>query len=58
MAGLPAVAGATNASGVVSLRLTAPAHGRYVLIWFTSLPPDTSGSFEASVYEVRLEGQS
>ncbi|MGO9050506.1 MAG: helix-turn-helix domain-containing protein [Streptosporangiaceae bacterium] len=58
MAGLPAVAGATNASGVVSLRLTAPAHGRYVLIWFTGLPPDTSGSFEASVYEVRLEGQS
>ncbi len=57
MAALAPVAGATNAGGVVNLRLAAPAHGRYVLIWFTSLPPDASGTYQASVYDIRLEGQ-
>jgi hypothetical protein len=27
-----------------------------VLIWFTSLPPDQSGTFQVSVYSLRLEG--
>jgi hypothetical protein len=58
LADTPAVANATNAAGAVSLRLTAPAHGRYVLIWFTSLPPDPAGTFQASVYDLRLEGQA
>src|SRR5215472_5603997 len=35
LASLPPVARAANASGVVQLRLRQPAHGRYVLIWFT-----------------------
>jgi hypothetical protein len=42
---------------VVYLRLTKPAHGRYVLIWFTSLPPDPAGSFQVSVYDLQLEGR-
>ena len=54
---LPSVAHASDAGGQVSLHLTRPAHGRYVLIWFTQLPPDTSGTFRASVYNVSLEGQ-
>jgi hypothetical protein len=54
---LPPVARAVNAGGVVRLRLTAPAHGRYVLIWFTNLPPDPAGTFQASVYNLRLEGR-
>ena len=53
---LPAVARATDAGGRVHLRLIKPAHGRYVLIWFTKLPPDTSGTFQVSVYKVRLDG--
>jgi hypothetical protein len=57
LAALPPVASAANAGGVVRLRLTPPAHGRYVLIWFTSLPPDPAGTFQASVYDLRLEGQ-
>jgi len=56
MADLPPVAHAANAGGVVRLRLAAPAHGRYVLIWFTSLPADQSGTFQVSVYSLRLEG--
>ena len=53
---LHSVAHAAGAGGQVTLQLTSPARGRYVLIWFTQLPPDTSGTFQASVYNVSLEG--
>jgi len=56
-AGLPVVARASGAGGVVRLRLTTPAHGRYVLLWFTRLPTDRAGTFQASVYNVSLRGQ-
>jgi hypothetical protein len=58
LAGLPPVAQAVNTAGVVNLPLTTPAHGRYVLIWFTSLPRDPAGTFQASVYDIHLEGQA
>jgi cytoskeletal protein RodZ len=58
LARLPLVAGAGNAGGVVHLRLTTPAHGRYVLLWFTSLPTDPAGTFQVSVYGIRLEGRA
>jgi hypothetical protein len=57
LADLPPVAQAADAGGVVRLRLRTPAHGRYVLIWFTRLPPDPAGTFQASVYDLRLEGR-
>jgi transcriptional regulator with XRE-family HTH domain len=44
-------------AGVARVRLASPAHGRYVLIWFTSLPVDPSGSYQASVYDLRLQGR-
>ena len=47
---------ATDVGGRVDLRLARPARGRYVLIWFTVLPPDSSGTFQASVFNVRLRG--
>ena len=55
---LHSVAYASDAGGQVSLHLTNPARGRYVLIWFTQLPPadGSSGTFQASVYNVSLEG--
>ncbi len=56
LADLRPATSATSAGGRVSLRLTRPADGRYVLIWFTKLPPDSSGTFQASVYDVRLSG--
>jgi hypothetical protein len=40
------VASAASAGGRVRLRLATPAHGRYVLIWFTRLPPDPAGTFQ------------
>lgn len=51
------VARASGASGATSLRPATPARGRYVIIWFTRLPPDASGTFQASVRGVRLEGR-
>jgi transcriptional regulator with XRE-family HTH domain len=56
MAGLPPVARASGAGGTVRLHPASPAHGRYVLIWFTRLPTDSSGTFQASVYHISLQG--
>lgn len=58
LASLRPVARAANADGVVHLRLTRPAHGRYVLLWFTSLPPDPAGTFLETVYGLRLKGRT
>jgi hypothetical protein len=44
-------------AGVARLRIASPARGRYVLIWFTSLPVDPSGSYRASVYDLQLQGR-
>ena len=55
---LPPTARVSGTGGVVRLRLTSPAHGRYVLVWFTRLPPDRAGTFQAGVYNVSLEGHS
>jgi O-antigen/teichoic acid export membrane protein len=57
LAKLRPVARATGAGGNVNLRLATPAHARYLLIWFTKLPPDSSGTFQANVYNVRVEGR-
>ena len=58
LADLPPAAHVANAGGVVRLRLPTPAHGRYVLIWFTSPPPGPVGTFQASVYDLQLEGRA
>ena len=57
LADLQTVARATNAGGVVQLRPARSVRGRYLLIWFTSLPPDSAGTFQVSVYSIRLEGR-
>jgi hypothetical protein len=51
------VARAAGTGGQVDLKLTRPArNSRYVLIWFTKLPPDAAGTFQATVYNVSVEG--
>jgi cytoskeletal protein RodZ len=57
LSALRPVAHAAAASGVMHLRLASPAHGRYLLIWFTQLPDD-GGTFRASVHDVRLTVQA
>jgi hypothetical protein len=58
LARLRPVARATGAGGVVQLRLTRPARGRYVPIWFTRLPPGPAGTFQAKVYSLQLQGRT
>jgi hypothetical protein len=52
---LRTVAFAANASGVVRLHPSAPVTARYVLIWFSKLPPDAIGTFQAKVYNIKLQ---
>jgi len=49
-------ASASDAGGTLQLTMARPAQVRYLLIWFTLLPPDSSGTFQANIYNVRLEG--
>jgi hypothetical protein len=52
---LPRVATAANAGGTVQLRPAAPVQVRYVLIWFTKLPPDNAGHYQAAVYRTTAD---
>jgi len=54
---LPVVASASNAGTVLSLPLKAPVRARYVLLWFTKLPPDGAGTYQAFVHGVTVRGQ-
>jgi Helix-turn-helix domain len=55
--GLPVVARSAGPGGVIKLPLASPAHGRYVLVWFTKLPPDPAGTFQVRVFNVVVRGQ-
>src|SRR5260221_2329889 len=55
LARLRTVAHSTSASHEVLMHLT-PTRGRYVLVWFTRLPPDQAGTFQASVYDIKVLG--
>ncbi len=57
LAALRQVATSSGAAGLVHLSLSAPAHARYLLIWFTKLPPDPSGTYQVSVYKIRVQGR-
>jgi cytoskeletal protein RodZ len=57
LAGLAPVASSSGAGGTVRLRFSTPAHARYLLIWFTKLPPDASGTYQASVYQITVHGR-
>ena len=54
---LPQVASAAPAGGTVQFRPGAPVHVRYLLIWFTKLPPGNAGHYQASVYRITVQGQ-
>lgn len=45
----------TGASGDTAITLDEPAEGRYILVWFTELPPDGS-RYRAMVHNVELRG--
>lgn len=57
-AALHTAAQAANAHGVVRLSLRVPTRSRYVLVWFTRLPPDPSGTFQARVYDAKVQARA
>ena len=58
LADLPVVAQAQNPGRTLTMSVSSPVTARYLLVWFTSLPPDNSGTYQAYVYNVRLSGTS
>jgi transcriptional regulator with XRE-family HTH domain len=50
------VATADNTGGTLRLTLRHPASARYLLIWFTQLPPNGDGQYQESVYHVLVNG--
>jgi len=47
----------TATRDTLTLPLTAPARARYVLVWFTRLPPDGAGTYQVTVHHVTVQGQ-
>jgi transcriptional regulator with XRE-family HTH domain len=56
LADLQVVAQAHLPGGPVTVPIGSPVTGRYLLIWFTRLPPDNSGTYQASISSVTLSG--
>ena len=52
--GLHVVASATDAGGSVPLTLASHPHDRYLLIWFTRLPPNSAGTYQAFISDVMV----
>ena len=55
---MPVLAGATDAGGTVRLPLASHPQVRYLLIWFTLLPPDSTGTYQAYISSVTVSGSS
>jgi hypothetical protein len=56
LADLQVVARAFLPGGAVTVPIGSPVKARYLLIWFTRLPLDTSGTYQASISSVTLSG--
>jgi cytoskeletal protein RodZ len=56
LSGLRAAASAADAAGAVQLRLPSHLQVRYLLIWFTLLPPDAAGTYQADISGVTVTG--
>ena len=57
LADLSQVASSSDAGGTVTLQPSTPVHARYLLVWFTKLPPNASGTYQASVYGIHVQGR-
>jgi hypothetical protein len=56
LSSLRVAAAANNVGGTVRLHLRSPQQARYVLIWFTLLPPNGAGQYHATIYHVVVNG--
>ncbi len=57
LTGLRTAASAADVGGTVRLTLHSPVLARYVLIWFTQLPPNGAGRYQESVYRIVVNGR-
>jgi hypothetical protein len=57
LAHLSKVADSAGAGGTVRLSLAKPVQARYLLLWFTKLPPDGAGHYMAKVYNIVVYGR-
>ena len=53
---MPPVARSAGPGGVIRLTLARPATGRYLLVWFTRLPPDPAGTYKAEIFGISVKG--
>jgi hypothetical protein len=51
---MPVLASAADAGGTVRLPLASRPQIRYLLIWFTLLPPDRTGTYQADISGVTV----
>jgi len=58
LADLQVVARTQLPGGAVTVQIGSPVKARYLLIWFTRLPPDSSGTYQDSISGVSLSGMS
>ncbi len=56
LADLQVVAQTHLPGGPVTVSVSSPVKARYLLIWFTRLPPDSSGTYQDSISDVSLTG--
>jgi hypothetical protein len=56
LSALSTVATATDVGGTVRLPTASRASGKYVLVWFTALPPIGDGQYQISVYDTTVDG--
>jgi Helix-turn-helix domain len=54
LSNMPVAASASDAGGTVRLRLASRPRVRYLLIWFTRLPPDSAGTYQADISSVTV----
>jgi hypothetical protein len=57
LADLKVAATADNVGGAVKVTLPHPVAARYLLIWFTQLPPNGSGRYQETVSHVAVSGR-
>ena len=50
------VATADDVGGTHTFTTRSPATGRYVLVWFTKLPPDGHAGYDAQIYNIVVRG--
>jgi hypothetical protein len=57
LADLRAAASSAGPGGIVRMTMARPATGRYVLVWFTRLPPDPGGTYQADVHGIGVKAR-